>query len=135
MEVLTIGKLARRGGVNLETVRYYERRGLMVQPDLQQSGHRVYSTTDVRRLRFIRSAQQLGFSLAEIKAILDIGTEQASDCGEVARQIDAKIFEVDVKITELRTIRRTLSEVRKSCDGRHVPSKCPIIEALGREGA
>jgi MerR family copper efflux transcriptional regulator len=133
METLTIGQLAERGGVNLETVRYYEREGLMPPPPRKTSGHRAYSLNAVRRLRFIRRAQQLGFSLAEIKELLALRRDPNQLCMDVIRQIDTKTQEVEEKIAHLRAIRRTLLRLKNSCEGDCRVSECHILESLDTE--
>src|SRR4051794_37191114 len=98
METLTIGQLAKRVGVNLETIRYYEREGLIPPPPRKSSGHRAYSASAVSRVRFIKRAQELGFSLAEIRELLHLRVAPAQLCTDVISQIDAKTREVEEKI-------------------------------------
>jgi MerR family copper efflux transcriptional regulator len=133
VEALTIGKLAQRGGVNLETIRYYERENLMLPPPRTESGHRAYAPGAVRRLRFIKRAQELGFSLAEIRELLALRRDPEQLCVDVVRQIDSKTQEVEKKIAHLRTIRRALLRMKDSCDGACHVSECPILESLDRE--
>ena len=133
METLTIGRLAERGGVNLETVRYYEREGLMLPPPRKSSGHRAYSLNAIRRLRFIRRCQELGFSLGEIKELLALRRAPEEPCADVIRQIDVKTEEVERKIAQLRAIRRALRRLKDSCEGTCQISECPILENLDTE--
>jgi MerR family copper efflux transcriptional regulator len=133
METFTIGKLAERGGVNLETVRYYEREGLMLPPARNSSGHRAYSPNAVRRLRFIKRAQELGFSLSEIKELLALRLDPNQLCTDVISQIDTKTREVEEKIGQLKAIRRALIHLKESCDGKCHISECPILESLDSE--
>ncbi len=133
METLTIGQLAERGGVNLETIRYYEREGLMLPPPRKASGHRAYSLNAVRRLRFIKRAQELGFSLSEIKELLALRLDPDQLCAEVIQQIETKTKEVEVKISHLKAIRRALLRLKESCDGTCLMSECPILESLDTE--
>jgi Hg(II)-responsive transcriptional regulator len=133
METLTIGQLAERGGVNLETIRYYERQGLIPPPPRKSSGHRAYSTGAVRRLRFIKRAQELGFSLAEIRELLHLKIDPDQLCIDVVTQIDAKTREVEEKIRHLEAIKRTLQRMKDSCDGRCAVNDCPILESLDAE--
>ena len=103
--------------MNLETIRYYEREGLMLPPPRRASGHRAYSLNAVRRLRFIKRAQELGFSLAEIKELLALRLDPDQLCTEVVQQIETKTKEVDAKISHLKAIRRALVRLKESCDG------------------
>jgi Hg(II)-responsive transcriptional regulator len=133
MEPLTIGQLAERAGVNLETVRYYEREGLIPPPPRKSSGHRAYASDAVRRLRFIKRAQELGFSLAEIRELLHLKVDPDQLCTDVVRQIDAKAQEVEEKIRHLEAIKQTLTRMKESCDGHCAVSDCPILESLDAE--
>lgn len=131
MEGLTIGKAARQAGVGVETIRFYERRGLIEQPPKPNSaGFRLYSTDTVRRIRFIRQAQRIGFSLREIQELLSLEANSSADCGEVRAKATAKVEEVDRKITELKQIRAALEEVIAACPGRGELRACTILDAL-----
>jgi Hg(II)-responsive transcriptional regulator len=130
MVTLRIGELARKGSVNLETIRYYEREGLMRPPQRTQSGHRAYAPGDVLRLRFIKQSQALGFTLTEIKELLALKVDPSQSCKEVVHQIEAKALEVKAKIAHLQAIERTLDRMKASCKGRCPVSECPILESL-----
>ena len=130
MSSLTIGELAREGQVNLETIRYYEREGLMPPPPRKKSGHRIYADSDVRRLRFIKRAQALGFTLREVRELLAIKVDSLQPCTEIVRQIDTKAREVKAKIAHLQAIDRTLAEMKASCENNRTASDCPILESL-----
>lgn len=133
METLTIGQLAERGGINLETIRYYEREGLMLPPPRKSSGHRAYSPNAVRRLRFIKRAQELGFSLSEIKELFALRLDPDQLCAEVIQQIETKTKQVEAKISHLKAIRRALVGLKESCDGTCPMSECPILESFDTE--
>ena len=135
METLTTGRLAERGGVNLETIRYYEREGLMPSPPRNCSGHRSYPLSAVRRLRFIRRCQELGFSLSEVKELLALRGDPEQPCADVIRQIDAKTEEMERRIAQLQGIRRALRRLRASCEGACHICECPILENLDKEAA
>ena len=135
METLTIGRLAERCGMNLETVRFYEREGLLPPPPRNSSGHRSYSVRAVAQLRFIRRCQQLAFSLHQIKEMLVLRRDPEQPCAGVIRQIDGKTQEVERRITQLRAIRRALQRLKDSCEGTCHVSECPILESLGTEAA
>jgi MerR family copper efflux transcriptional regulator len=136
MTTLRIGELAKKGNVNLETVRYYEREGLMRPPQRTTSGHRAYAPGDLLRLRFIKRSQALGFTLTEIKELLALKVTPKQPCIDVVRQIEAKALEVKAKIAHLKGIERTLRNMKASCEGRCSVSECPILESLAsRRGA
>src|SRR5436309_5094914 len=101
MERLTTGQLARRGGVNLESIRFYERQGLLPKPPRTFSGYRVFSEDSVRRIRFVKRAQELGFSLREIKELLALRLEPGTSCADVRRRAEAKLSDIDRKISDL----------------------------------
>lgn len=135
MQALTIGKAARQAGVGVETVRFYERRGLIEQPPRPAgSGFRAYSAETVRRIQFIRQAQQLGFSLSEIEELLSLRADPAADCGKVRARATAKVEEIDHRIAELKQIRGALEEVIASCPGRGELKACTILDALETMG-
>lgn len=133
MRALTIGRLARAGGVNLETVRYYERRGLLPRPPRSASGYRLFPEESARRLRFIRRAQELGFSLKEIRELLSLRVSRRARSTDVRRRAEAKIADIEAKIKTLESMRRTLRKLATSCAGCGPLSECPILESLDRE--
>lgn len=132
MTTLRIGEQASQGSVNLETIRYYEREGLM-RPPKRTSGHRAYLPADLLRLRFIKRSQALGFTLAEIRELLALKVTPQQPCIEVVHQIQAKALEVRAKIAQLQAIQRTLHKLKASCEGRCSVSECPILESLDSE--
>ena len=133
MRPLTIGVVARRAGVGVETVRFYERQGLLDEPARKESGYRQYAEGVVARLRFIRRAKELGFSLKEIKELLALRVDPTTTCAEVRARAEAKIADVEVKIRALQKIRKALQKLTAGCSGRGPISECPILEALGPE--
>ena len=133
MTTLRIGELAEKGNVHLETIRYYEREGLLTPPKRTPSGHRTYTPGDVLRLRFIKRSQALGFTLTEIRELLAIKVSPAQPCIDVVHQIEAKAREVKAKIIHLRAIERALDKMKASCEGRCAVSECPILESLDSE--
>ena len=132
----TISRAAERAGVGVETIRFYERRGLIEQPMRPRSGgYRFYDDTVVERIRFIRQAQELGFSLREITELLSLRADPAADCGDVRVQAVAKREEVDRKMAQLQHIRAALDALIASCPGGGALRACTIIDALaGRSG-
>jgi MerR family mercuric resistance operon transcriptional regulator len=134
-ETFTIGELARRAGVNVQTVRYYERRGLLDEPERRDSGYRVYHTSVLQRLRFIRRAQELGFTLGEIGELLQLRLEHTTTAGAVKQRAERKIAEIDGKLRDLTRIRNALTHLAGRCHGGRGPTgDCPLLEALGPLG-
>jgi len=129
MQTLTIGKAAREAGVNIETIRFYERRGLVERPP-KGNGYRVYSPEEVARIRFIKEAQQIGFSLSEIGDLLSLRADPAADCSEVRRQAVAKLDQVNQKIEQLRAVGVALETLIAACPGRGALQACSILDAL-----
>lgn len=135
METLTIGKVAKKAGVNLETIRYYERQGLISKPSRRQSeggflGYRHYPAETVKRIQFIRHAKELGFSLKEIAELLSLRIEQGVTCGDVRKRAEAKIADIDGRIKTLQRMKKALANLAKECKGKGPVSECPILEAL-----
>lgn len=130
MMALTIGKVAEKAGVGVETVRFYERKGLIAQPQRPEHGFRVYSGTEVQRIRFIRQAQELGFSLQEIRDLLELRADPGTDCADVRERAVVKLEGVEDKIQQLQRIRRALKRVIAACPGQGALTGCSIIEAM-----
>ena len=124
-----IGVLSARTGVNIETIRYYERIGVMPEPPRSEGGQRVYDTGHLERLAFIRRSRELGFSLDEIRALLSLVDGGDYTCGEVHDMTLTHIADIRRKIADLRRMERVLNDMAAKCDGGDVP-ECPILEAL-----
>jgi len=131
--VLSIGQVARDAGVNIETLRYYERRGLLQAPGRSEGGHRQYPAESVRIVRFVRRAQDLGFTLKEIEELIALRSVRGRECSLVQRLALAKLADVDKKIGRLRAIRKAISTLVEPCASRGETLDCPIIEALDDE--
>lgn len=127
---LTTGQLSRAAGVGVETVRFYEREGLLEAPSRRESGYREFTEDEVARLRFIRRAKELGFSLKEIKELLAMRVDGRTTCAEVKDHAERKIADIEAKIQSLRRMKAALSKITKQCTGRGPTSECPILEAL-----
>lgn len=133
---VTIGEMAKNAGVGVETVRFYEREGLLPEPPRRPSGYRHYSPETVRRLLFIRRTKDLGFSLDEIRELLGLRVNPRTSCGEVKRRAEGKIADIEKKMAELHRMRKALSRLASSCSGRGPTSACPILDAMeGKHGA
>ena len=127
---LTIGELAKRSGMGLETVRFYERKGLIEDPPRTDSGYRQYPRDVVARIQFIKRCKELGFSLKEISELLSLRVDPDTTCADVRRQTKLKLADVEEKIRALRTIKAALDKLAASCSGRGPTSECPILETL-----
>lgn len=127
---MTISQLARRVGVGVETVRFYEREGLLDQPARPDSGYRQYTPDGIKRIQFIRRAKELGFSLKEIHELLTLRVGSASTCADVKRQTEAKIDQIERKVKDLLRMKRVLIQITDQCYGKGPLSQCPILDAL-----
>jgi MerR family copper efflux transcriptional regulator len=130
MEIFTIGQLAKNANVNLETIRFYERRGLLPEPPRNKSGHRQYSIKDLRRTEFIKRTQSLGFSLKEISDLLSLSVESGKTCGDVKQRVKAKLIDIEEKIETLQRMREVLLRLETNCPGKGPLNECPILETL-----
>ena len=131
MEQLTTGHLAQLGAVNLETIRYYERRGLIPKPGRTAAGYRQFPPDAVRRLRFIKRAQELGFSLDEVRNLLTL--EDGQSCRATWAMAKTKLASVQARVADLRRMERLLKGLIAECESGKRPQACPIIRALSRE--
>lgn len=122
-------ELARRTGCNHETVRYYEKIGMMPEPPRNASGYRVYDEAHASRLCFILRARELGFSLDEIRGLLDLVDHGTQTCAEVKQRTERHLADVRAKIADLKRIERVLAETASRCSGDEVP-QCPVLDAL-----
>lgn len=123
------GKLAKSTGCNLETIRYYEKIGLLHEPDRTASGHRVYSPADQKRLKFILRSRELGFSIEELRGLLGLVDSDNYTCGEVLEVTTQHIADIKSKISDLKKLEQTLSQMSSQCAGGEVP-ECPVINSL-----
>jgi MerR family mercuric resistance operon transcriptional regulator len=130
MKELTIGKLARAAGVNVETIRFYERRGLLSKPPKPEEGYRRYPIDAVKQVVFIKGAQKLGFSLKEIAVLISFGREDAVSCAEMQILANRKIAEIEQKIMALEAMKASLEELARECPGAGDLSLCPIWERM-----
>jgi MerR family mercuric resistance operon transcriptional regulator len=127
---LSIGGLSRRSGVNVETIRYYERIKMLPAPPRTASGRRVYGPAETRSLAFIRRSRELGFTLEEIRALLALSADDGNNtCAEVRQLAASHLADVRAKIADLRAMASVLSEAVRRCDAGELPG-CPLIDAL-----
>ncbi len=133
MDKLTISRLAKSGGVNLQTIRYYERQELLAPASRTEAGYRIYRQETVHRLRFIKRAQELGFSLSEIKELLSLRLDAHTTSADIRTRAQAKLADVEQKIRHLQAIHASLLRLIKSCRGCGPVADCPILENLSGE--
>lgn len=130
MNGLSVSEFARQAGVNLATVRYYERRRLLPAPPRTPAGYRIYSEESVKRLRFIRHAQELGFTLKEISTLLGISGKRMRSSKEVCDIAREKISAIDARLRDLKSLRKQLFRLTKTCDGNGTVEECVIMREL-----
>lgn len=126
----TIGQVAKVVGVNVQTLRYYERLKLLTPAARKSSGYRLYGPSEVARLRFIKNAQALGFTLQEIGELLSLRVSSTARCGDVQRKAQAKLTQVQAKVRDLRALAGALRGLIQSCQAGQPTERCPILEAL-----
>lgn len=129
-ETMTIGQVAKLSGVGIETIRFYEREGLLEEPARRESGYREYSSEVVTKLTFIKRAQDLGFSLKEIAELLSLKLHPNQSCAEVRKRAEAKVTDVETKIRDLQRMKKALMALIASCVSSKPVTECPILEAF-----
>ena len=132
---MQIGQLTKRTGVPTDTIRYYESHGILPAPPRRPSGYRTYGDDDVARLQFVQRAKALGFTLREIRDLLDLSGRSSEDMGAVRDAAAEKLADVELKLEELTRIRNGLRQLVDSCPGHGQLSTCPILGALSKEDA
>lgn len=130
---MQIGEVAEKAAVSVQTLRYYERRGLLASPERRASGYRVYGDQALQRVRFIRRAQDLGFTLDEIADLLSLWTDSDTSCTAVERRARAALTRIDTKIHELTRMRGALDHYVAACGKQQSLEQCPLLDALGGE--
>jgi MerR family transcriptional regulator, copper efflux regulator len=123
MKAMQIGEVARRSGVGIETIRYYEREGLLHEPQRRPSGYRLYDAATLKRLEYICRAKELGFTLGEIKELLELSFAASERQVEIRRRAEAKVTAIEDKIRSLQSMRRMLLSIVKQCESAH---RCPL---------
>jgi MerR family transcriptional regulator, copper efflux regulator len=131
---LTIGNVAAQVRVNVQTLRYYERRGLVIPHARRDSGYRLYAPDAILRMRFIKNAQLLGFTLDEISILLRLRVKHRSQCSEVKAKAERKLKSVHEKISALRALEKSLKVLIRACNDRTVTDPCPLLESLEKNG-
>ena len=129
---LTIGRIAKLADIHIETIRYYERRGLVPDPPRSEAGYRQYDAESVTRLRFIKEAQELGFSLKEIQGLLVLRVDKETSCVDVRRRAERKVADIEAKISALQGMHDALQEMIAACAQGGPSGECPLLETLER---
>ncbi len=127
---MTIGQVAKRAGVGVETIRFYERKGLLVQPPRLNSGFRYYSNNDVVHVRFIQKGKELGFSLKEIAELLSLEGNPQATCGDVKQRAEEKITTIEARVRDLQKMKRSLVRLTAACSGGGSIEDCPILDCF-----
>ncbi|MBY0271679.1 MAG: Cd(II)/Pb(II)-responsive transcriptional regulator [Burkholderiales bacterium] len=127
---MRIGELAAATGVEVETIRYYEREKLLAPPGRQSNGYRTYGKPHLERLAFIRHCRALDISLADVRRLLEFADRPDRDCGDIDRLIDGQLTRVRARLESMRALERQLAELRRSCDANHVTRECGILHEL-----
>ncbi len=130
MKPLTIGQVAERSGIGIETVRFYEREGLLAKPARTSSGYRQFEAEVITRLEFIQRAKELGFTLNEIKELLSLRVAPGTSCDEVRAKAEVKMADIESKIRTLRRMKKALLRLAQECGEKKGSSACPILDAL-----
>ncbi|MFQ5660889.1 MAG: MerR family transcriptional regulator [Gammaproteobacteria bacterium] len=130
METLSIGQVAKQTGVSVETIRFYEHKGLIEEPRRKESGYRQYMEDDLKKFIFIQQAKTLGFSLNEIKELLSLRSDPKTTSREIKRIAELKLENIEEKLKMLRKMKRTLESLIEQCPGKGPLNDCPILEAL-----
>ena len=130
METLTIGRIASRAGIGVETVRFYERQALIDAPPRSAAGYRQYPENTIQRLRFIRRAKELGFSLKEIKELLVLHGDPNSTCSDIRQRAEKKLDDIHGRIHDLKKMRAALELLLAGCSSDATSAQCPILQAL-----
>lgn len=130
MQTMTIGQVARQAGIGVETVRFYEREGLLAVPARRASGYREFDLDAISQLKFIKQAQGLGFTLREIKELLSLKLDPKSTRAQVREQAEAKVADIERRIAELKRMKKALLPLIAACDGKGKIEGCPILAAI-----
>ena len=133
MKQFTIGQVATQAGIKVETIKFYQRRGLIEQPPRPESGYRTYPTETVRQIHFILRAKELGFSLQEIRELLGLRVTSGTSCSEIKVRAEAKLANIQQKQRVLARMETILRQLAIACQGQGPLSECPILSALDKE--
>jgi MerR family transcriptional regulator, copper efflux regulator len=130
MKSMKIGEVAKRSGVGIETIRYYEREGLLQEPERRPSGYRQYDESTINRLEYISRAKELGFTLAEIRELLELSFVAHTGCVHIRQRAEGKITDIENKIRNLQRMRRSLRSIVNQCKTKDSPHDCPLVHGV-----
>jgi MerR family copper efflux transcriptional regulator len=132
MTGMKIGEIAKRSGIGIETIRYYEREGLLLEPERRPSGYRKYDESTVERLEYIRRAKDLGFTLAEIRELLELSFTAHAGCNHIRQRAEAKVADIEGKIRSLKQMKRSLDKIVQLCRTKNSTEDCPLVHKTKR---
>jgi DNA-binding transcriptional MerR regulator len=127
MAAMKIGEIAKRSGISIETIRYYEREGLLLEPERRPSGYRQFDESTVERLEYIRRAKDLGFTLAEIRDLLELSFAAHVGCNHIRPRAEAKVVDIERKIRSLQQMKRSLEKIIRHCRAKNSADDCPLL--------
>jgi len=133
MTAMKIGEIAKRSGVGIETIRYYEREGLLLEPERRPSGYRQYAESTVERLEYIRRAKELGFTLAEVRELLELSFTAHAGCDHIRQRAEAKVADIEEKIRSLQQMKRSLGKIVERCRAKNSSDDCPLVHKTKRK--
>jgi DNA-binding transcriptional MerR regulator len=133
MTAMKIGEIARRSGIGIETIRFYEREKLLLEPERRLSGYRMYDEATLERLVYIRQAKELGFTLAEIREMLELSFSAQGCCDHIRQRAEAKLLDIETKIRSLREMKRSLSKILTRCQTDNATDDCPLVHKTNRK--
>lgn len=135
MTAMKIGEVAKRSGIGIETIRYYEREGLLLEPERRPSGYRQYDESTLERLEYIRRAKELGFTLAEIRELLELSFAAHAGCDHIRQRAEAKIADIEGKIRNLLQMKRSLGKIVAQCRAKNTADDCPLVHKTKKRPA
>ena len=127
MKTMKIGEVAKLSGTGIETIRFYEREGLLLEPERRPSGYRQYDESTVERLEYIRRAKELGFTLAEIRELMELSFVSQTRCDHIRQRAETKITDIESKIRSLQQIKRSLGKILEQCQQKNSTDDCPLV--------
>lgn len=133
MTFMKIGEIAKRSSIGVETIRYYEREGLLLKPERRPSGYRQYDEATVERLQYIRRAKELGFTLAEIGELLALSFTAHAGCDHIRQRAEAKVADIEAKIRSLQQMKRSLGKIVERCRKKNSSDDCPLLHKTRRK--